>query len=409
MGIYRDLSRSPGVFRILLAQLTARLPFGMLSITLLLHIEGMYGNYTAAGIILAAQSVGQAVSGPLTSRLMGRWGMRPVLTTATLVCTGLLVTIALVHLPLVVLTALALAIGLTTPPVTPAVRTIYPKMVPGDQISALFSLDASAQEIIWVIGPVVAVFVSTQLATVWGLLLAALFMLGGGLWFVLSPEVGRVRIPRSRRPLGAVLSRPAVVVATVTSFFFVAAFAAIEAGIVSAFGHDGIESGVLLAIFSAGSVVGGLLVGHRPVAPWSLLWRTLVVLAGTALCLVSLNPLWLAPVLFFGGLGTAPTFAALFSIVSSTVKFSETAEAFGWVGTGQLVGVALGSAMAGVAIDSSGATGAIFVSTVLLVLTAATAGLSVRWIPDLRGRDASPIPDTEPVQLPFPPGGDAPA
>ena len=44
--------------------------------------------------------------------------------------------------------------GLSYPPIQPAVRTIYPKMVNSRQLTPLFSLDASAQEIIWVAGPV---------------------------------------------------------------------------------------------------------------------------------------------------------------------------------------------------------------------------------------------------------------
>ena len=371
----------------------------MLSITLLLHIQLTYGNYTSAGAILAAESVGQAIAGPLTSRLMGRVGMRPVLIITTLVCAAVLIIIALFKLPLVAVAGLAFLLGITTPPVTPAVRTIYPKLVPAKQVTALFSLDASAQEVIWVLGPVVAVFVSTQLSTVLGILVAAAFMIGGGVWFTYSPEVGRVRIPRARRRFGAVLTRPTVIVATVTGFFFVASFAAIEAGIVAAFGHEGIESGVLLGIFSVGSIVGGLLIGHRDVRPWSMTLRLSVVLIGTALCLVSLNPIYIGVVLFFAGLGVAPMFAAVFSIVSSTVKFSETAEAYGWVGTGQLVGVALGSAIAGVAIDAMGANGGILISTLFLVATVIAASISVPWIPDLKGKDASPIPDTEPIQL----------
>lgn len=400
MGIYRDLSRSPGVFGILIAQLTARFPFGMLSIILLLHIEQTYGLYTYAGIVLACQSFGQAVSGPLMGRLMGRLGMRPVLTSTTLVCSALLVTIALVQLPLSVVAALALAMGLTTPPVTPAVRTIYPKMVPGRQLSALFSLDASAQEIIWVLGPVVAVFVSSHFGTHWGLLVAAAFLLLGGLWFIATRAVGQVRIPKARRGLGAVLRRPTVVIATVAGFLFVASFAALEAGIVAVFGHGALEAGIVLAVFAGGSLIGGLLIGHREMRPWSMLLRVLVVLVGTALCLVDFEAWWLSLVLFLGGLGTAPTFAALSTIVSATVKFSETAEAYGWIGTGQLVGVALGSAIAGVSIDRFGPEGAIIVSILFLVLTAALAAACMRQLPDLKGRDATPIPDTEPVQLP---------
>jgi len=93
-------------------------------------------------------------------------------------------------------------------------------------------------------------------------------------------------------------------------------------------------------------------------------------------------------------------FAALFTIVSSTVRFSETAEAYGWVGTGQLVGVALGSALAGMAIDAAGGFGGILVSALFMAATTLSAAISVRWMPDLRGKDASPLPDTAPITLP---------
>jgi MFS family permease len=399
MGIYRDLVRNRGVLRILLAQLTARIPFGMLTLIILLHMQQIYGNYTSAGLILAAMSAGQAVSGPLSGRLMGRFGMRPVLTVTTFLCSSLLITIALTQLPLVVVAILALLMGLSTPPVTPAVRTIYPRIVPNRQVTAIFSLDATLQEVIWIVGPVIAVFVSTQLSTVTGLLVAAAFMLGGGLWFILSPEVGSMRIPRPRRGFGAVLIRPTVIVATGAGFFFVASFAALEAGIISIYGHEGIEAGILLALFSGGSVVGGLLFGHRDVRPWSLTLRVLIVVAGISLCLVSLNPFWLGTMLFIAGFGTAPTLAALYMIISSTVRFSETAEAYGWAGTGQLVGAALGSAVAGIAIDHLGPHGGLLAAVGFLVATVAAVSISIPWVPDLRGRDAAPIPDTEPLQV----------
>lgn len=397
MRSYLDLLKTPGVGRILAAQLTARFPFGMISLAFLIHIEQVYDSYTVAGIVLGVMSIGQAVAGPLTSRLMGRWGMRPVISATVVLCTTSIVLMALLPLPVLGLVLLGLVAGLTTPPIQPAVRTIYPKMVNSTQLSPLFSLDASAQEIIWVLGPVVATLVAIQVSSVAGILVAAVFLAGGGLWFILSPELGRVRIPRSKRKLGAVLKRPPVLLSTIVGFMLVAAAAALEAGIVATFGHGSANAGWVLAIFAAGSLVGGLALGHRPIGPWALANRMLIVTIGIGLASVWLNFWWLSATLFLAGIGIAPAFAVLFAIVSSSVKFSDTAEAYGWVGTGQLIGAALGSSIAGFTIDNYGAASALLVAGAFAALGTLIPALGRRWHPDLRGKDLSSIPDTAPV------------
>ncbi|MGR2753717.1 MFS transporter [Agromyces arachidis] len=399
MASYTDLLRTPGVARIIAAQLTARFPSGMLSLAFLLHVERETGSYGAAGLVLAATSIGQAVAGPLTSRLMGRFGMRPVLILTLAVCTTAVIAIGVLPLTVPMYMLVGLVCGLATPPVQPAVRTIYPKMVNSRQLTPLFSLDASAQEIIWVVGPVVTAFVSTQIGTAWGILLAAALMVAGGVWFIASPELGRVRIPRSKRRFGTVLARPPVLLATVVGFLLIGACAAIEAGVVAAFGHDGAEAGIVLAIFSIGSLAGGLGFGHAPISPWSTARRMFIVFAGTALAAFSMDFWWLAVTLFIAGIGIAPALAVLFAIVSASVKFSDTAEAYGWVGTGQLIGAALGSALAGFLIDGYDAVGAFWAAGALAFLGFLVPALARRWHPDLRGRDASPIPDTEPVAI----------
>ena len=398
MNSYSSLLKTRGVARIIAAQLTARFPFGMLSLAFLLHIEKVHDSYGSAGLVLAALSIGQAIAGPLTSRLMGVWGMRQVITLTMIICAFAITAIALLPLTIPAAMGVALVAGLTMPPIQPAVRTIYPKMVNSKQLTPLFSLDASAQEIIWVVGPVVTTFVATQISTVWGILLAAIFLVGGGIWFIASPELGRVRIPRSRRKLGAVLTKPPVLLATVVGFLLIATCAAIEAGVVASFGHDGLEAGVVLAVFAIGSLVGGLALGHVPIGPWALARRMLIVLVGTALAAFSLNIWWLSVTLFLAGVGIAPALAVMFSIVSASVRFSDTAEAYGWAGTGQLSGAAVGSAVAGFMIDSRGASGAFVVAAALALIGFIVAFVGKRWHPDLRGKDASPIPDTEPIQ-----------
>ena len=84
------------------------------------------------------------------------------------------------------------------------------------------------------------------------------------------------------------------------------------------------------------------------------------------------------------------------------MKMSEMTEAYGWIGTGQLVGVAMGSALGGVAIDHFDAPGAIAVSAGLLAVSALCAAVAIRWLPDLKGRVIEPPAETGTMTIPLP-------
>jgi MFS family permease len=400
VSTYSSLLKTPGVARIIAAQLTARFPFGMLSLAFLLHIERVHHSYAVAGLVLGAMSIGQAIAGPMTSRLMGVLGMRTVLWTTLALCSAAVAAIGVFVMPIPMTMAVAFFAGLSMPPIQPAVRTIYPKMVNSRQLTPLFSLDASAQEIIWIAGPVAITFVSTQIGTVEGILMSVAIMALGGFWFIASPEVGRVRIPRSKRRFGVVLTRPPVLLATVVGFLLIGSCAAIEAGVVANFGEGSPYAGIVLAIWSLGSLIGGLAFGHVPIGPWATARRMFIVFVGVTISTFMLGSWWgLSLTLVIAGLGIAPALAVLFAIVSASVKFSDTAEAYGWVGTGQLIGAALGSALAGFLIDGSGPIGAFYAAGAFALLGFIVPALAWRIHPDLRGRDASPIPDTEPIPV----------
>lgn len=394
MNRYVEILRMPGVARIVTSQLAARMPYGMLSIAMLLYIHERTGSYGMAGVVLAAMSIGQAVAGPMSGRLMGVLGMRPVLVFTVLVASVTLTVMTLFDLPVAVYIVLGLIVGITQPPVGSAVRTIYPTMVNSKQLTPLFSLDASAQEIIWIVGPVLATFTATLLGGVWAMAFATAFMLGGGLWFISSPEVGEVRIPRSPRGFGSVLKKPVMRVTILTSVLLIGAYAAVEAGTVTAFGEGSPEGGIVLAICSIGSLIGGLTFGHLAIRPWTLARRMIIVTVGIALALAAMNFWWLSLTLFISGIGIAPVLAALSTIVSASVKFSDVAEAFGWIGSGQLVGAALGSAIAGMLIDHIGAVGAFAAGAVFAVFGLIVPALGHRALPDLKDRDVAPHPDT---------------
>lgn len=107
---------------------------------------------------------------------------------------------------------------------------------------------------------------------------------------------------------------------------------------------------------------------------------------------------WLSVMLFISGLGVAPALTVLFANVSATMKFSETAESYAWIGSGQLIGAGIGSAVAGLCIDHFGALTAIVAAAAFSLITALGALVTYKWSPDLRGGHGAPLPDTGPVE-----------
>ena len=72
------------------------------------------------------------------------------------------------------------------------------------------------------------------------------------------------------------------------------------------------------------------------------------------------------------------------AVIAGSVPFSDTAEAYGWIGTGQLLGASVGSALAGIAIDAAGGRGGILVSVGIALAGVVVASVFRRAQPDLR-------------------------
>lgn len=377
--------REPGLARIIASQLAARFPAGMYSLGLLMHVEHAKGNYTSAGLVLAAFSVGMAVAGPIVSRQLSRIGTVPVLLVTLVVSCAAFVALALMpSLPLPALMGLAALGGAAMPPVIPTVRTLYPRLSPRKLLTALFSLDAALQEIIWVIGPVLITVLVASFGSTTALLVVVGVQAAGGLLFALDPLVRGLRIPAATRKFGRVLGNTSVLLMAGASLLMIGALSAAEAAVVASFGEGSINAGLVLAICSLGSLFGGLFAGNRPISRWSLALRLLVVLFGFGLAAL-LSGFWgLSLALFIAGIGIAPALAAVSSVIAGSVSFAETAEAYGWIGTGQLLGASVGSAMAGVAIDAAGGRGGMTVALVIAAMAFVVAALFRKAQPDLR-------------------------
>ncbi|SFR99846.1 Predicted arabinose efflux permease, MFS family [Agrococcus baldri] len=399
MRAYSEVLKVPGLARIIFSQLIARFPAGMMSLGILMHMEHLHGSYSAAGLVLAAFSVGMATAGPFITRLLSRFGTLTVLLVTAAISAGALLLLATQAVPLWVDLLAGIVAGAATPPVTPTVRTLYPRMVPQRLLSPLFSFDAALQEIIWVFGPVLVVSLVALAGTGVTLLVTIAIQFFGAVLFILNLEVRRLRIPPTTRKLGRVLRKPPVLLSVVISAMFIGGFSAVEAGVVGTFGEGALEAGIVLAVSAIGSLVGGFAIGSRGIAPWSVAIRLTVVLAGMVIALPMTEVFGLSIALFIAGLGTAPALAAFSAIIAGTVKFADTPEAYAWIGTGQLLGAAVGSALAGVCIDAVGGVGGVWVGAVMVAIAAAIAAIFRRHQPDLRHGIGDP-PDTAPIELP---------
>ncbi len=371
------LRSAPEAIGVLISQLFARFPFGMLSLAFVIHIQAITGSYAIAGIALGAETIGASISGPLLARYMAKFGIRRVIALSTSITVSSLVALALVPAEPVLLVGLAFMVGFSSPPIQPAARTIYPQVTPKELLASLYSLDATAQEIIWVLGPLVATLVAASFGHVAMLITVAVIQVAGTLWFLANSSVGKAKIPKTNSRLGKALKNPRVLAVTVLGLLFVGSFAGVEVGAVALF--DKAVAGIMFALFSLGSIFGGLLLAPRFKGKNALTIFLIITVAGYAAILVApTNAIWVGSCLFAAGLGVAPTLGILSLMIATGTSGSETIEAYGWTTTGQLVGFSAGSALAGIAIDAVGPSSSLLVSVVFGLFTILAAVLVAR-------------------------------
>jgi len=383
MRDYVDLVRLPGVLGVTSSQLFARLPLGVLSLAVLLHVQSRTGSYALAGGVVACVSVGQAIAMPVTGRLAGVFGARRTLLSTAGVNATATIALALAPMRAPLILSLGVLVGASIPPIMPVVRALYPQIVPDDALRALFALDTTAQELIWIIGPVVATLLTSAVSPVTPLALCAIVTVAGTVWLLLNPPMRTLRIARSTSTFGRALNSRAVILAMVASMTLVASFMALEVGVVADYGSHETLAGVALAISGFGSLVGGLTLGHRRLSVGGLVATLAVVAIGTACAGLAPNSTLQMVALFFAGFGFAPAMSTLYVAASRAVQAHAAPEVFGWLNTASLTGAATGTALGGVMKDAVGTTGSFLVATLLAVLAAVSPLLAASTGPVL--------------------------
>jgi predicted MFS family arabinose efflux permease len=381
MSDLRALVRRPSALRMLLCALLGRLPEAMVPLALLLLARAEHGSYATAGGLAGAFAVGAAVGGPLLGRTIDRLGQPTVLIAVAIGRSAALLGIVLVApASLAVAAVLAAATGALTPPLEPALRALWPDLAGDDEhaLSAAYELDAGAQELIFVVGPLlVAVAVAVGSPSTALHLTSAVGLLGT-LPFALAPPARRWRAAEHaavrwsaavRAPQVGLLLALGVLAGAATGMVNVTATAFAERTL-----GDRDLAGWLLAAWAGGALVGGLTAAARrwTLPPERRLTR-LLILFGLAFgpALLARSTPAMAAAMALSGAFLAPTLACIFVLTGTRALPGTITETFAWLTSSFLVGSAAGAALGGTLSGSgSGVRGFAVASAIVLVAAA---------------------------------------
>jgi hypothetical protein len=368
--------RSPGVARAFTASLVGRLPSTALGLLLILKVRDLGGSYATGGLAASAIALAIGLSSPVIGRLVDRRGQRAVLGTCTVLAAAVLVVLGLLPAatsPAVVV-VLALAAGAAMPPISSAARALWSEVLDGESRRTLLAVEASVQELIFIVGPLVLVTGLASASTDLGLEGAAVGLLAGCGFYLASPLVAewRARTPAAHGLAGA-LAAPGVRTLGGLGFALGSSFGAVEVGMTAwaeAAGHRPL-SGLLIAVWGAGSALGGAYAVRRRAGgdPPDRLALTMAVMAlanavpGLLVVTGAIGPgatgmAVVAALFFLAGAVIAPGFALTYSLLGELAPAGAVTEAYGWLGTGIATGLAAGAAAGGLLVDGPGPGGA---------------------------------------------------
>ncbi|GAA2318093.1 MFS transporter [Streptomyces kunmingensis] len=358
--MYAAVLRTPYALRTFGSALVGRLSYGTVSLSLMLAVKAATGSYAVAGTVMAVFGAASVFLSPLRARFIDRYGPRRALTPMALGYAALLGVLAAVTwrpgAPGWLLVALALCAGAATPPLGPAMRTVWSQLLPDRRLlQRAYSLDGVAEELLFVSGPLIVGVLVLFAPAAFGVALSAGLVAVGTLVFVASPMVGAVapagRQCQERARVVGRIARP--VIATLGVGLALGAADLLVLAFAEDRGRADAAAWVLAAL-SAGSAVGGLVNGA---VDWRLPARTRLTLLtfglAAALGAAALAPglLTLAAAAACVGLFVAPALTTAYLIADDAVDPGLRTQAGAWVNTAVNAGSSGGTAGMGLLVS----------------------------------------------------------
>ncbi|MFD3537298.1 MFS transporter [Streptomyces sp. NPDC058664] len=381
---YLRLFTVPGTRAFTAGNLIARLPMGMFGVSAVIMIAAAYGSYALAGAVTATSMAAGAFTAPWIARLVDRYGQARIAVPATAhAVLGHLVLLACVHQKAPVWALFAtVALTATSPNTGGMSRARWAHLLRGDR-DALHTANAfeqAADELCFMLGPVVAALLCSTLFPEAGTLVAAVLFLCGVLVFAAQRSTEPPVAPRTAA--GSPLRVPGMAPLLAAFLATGAVFGSME--VVTLAYVDGPLAGPVLALQAAGSCAAGLLYGRaRRTARLRTCLAAMAALMTLPLLAASTGSLpALAAGLLLAGMATAPTMVTGMGLVQRLTPASQLNEGMTLAVTALLGGIAAGSATGGWAADHAPFAAFGF----LIPVTAATLALTLCAATGVGGR-----------------------
>jgi MFS family permease len=390
---YRDVLATPGALAFSSAALLSRLPMSMLGIGIVLLIQATSGSYALAGWVAGVFGLVNAVAAPWVARAVDRFGQARVMLPGIgvhLIGLALLIVTAQADAPAWAIYLAAVIAAGPTGSLGSLVRARWSYVLAGHEreqalLHTAYSLESVLDEVVYIIGPVLVTVLATAVWPPAGLIAAALSVgIGGVLWMLQR----RTEPPPSGWRSGGgsgLLRAPGMIVLMLAMAGTGLIFGSMEVLAVAFADEQGAisASGVVLAIWAAGSLVAGLGYGivHWRMSHGRRFLLAVVVLAvGVGPVMLAQNLVQLGFLIFLAGVAISPMLIAGNGVVQELVEAERLTEGLTWIIAAIGIGMSAGAAIAGSAVDALGARRA-FIVPVVSGLTAATIVLlGARWL-----------------------------
>ncbi len=357
---YRHFLSLPDVKETLVIAFLSRMPVGMMGLSMLMLLRDSLGNFKLAGTVVGVYFFAMAMTAPILGRIIDRRG--PMLT---LKVTGLLepfgfgLFIAAVWLnwSMTIVIAAVIVMGIFSPPITVLSRTLWRHRFEADEDRRMaFSVDSILMEMNFTLGPAIIGIVLAVANPKMAVLVAWVAMIFSIIAFLRTPALKYwQQQPDVERHLFGPLTDLRLVMLFVIALALATACGLLEVGypayatwlLIPAF------AGILLAISSLGSAVGGAIFGAmRSPLPLERQFSRLLLIFGVLMFLHLVvdardSRLLFGLVAFVAGCAISPAFASQALLISRIAPPKYATEAFTWSSTFIVSGLGAGMALGG--------------------------------------------------------------